>query len=62
MTVAGEPAEKAFVLLHFTQRSIGAQQSDGFRLATDNVVDGNDLPLPQGTQQFNIWNRGALLR
>ena len=54
MTVAGEPAEKAFVLLHFTQRSIGAQQTGGFRLVTDNVVDGNDLSPPQGTQQFKV--------
>ena len=54
MTVAGEPAEKALVLLHFTQRSIGAQQSGGFRLVTDNVVDGSDLVLPQDTQQFKV--------
>ena len=54
MTVADEPAEKAFVLLHFTQRSIGAQQTGGFRLVTDNVVDGNDLSPPQGTQQFKV--------
>ena len=55
MTVAGEAAEKALVLLHFTQRSIGAQQSGGFRLVTDNVVDGSDLAsLPQGTQSFKV--------
>ena len=54
MTVAGEAAEKAFVLLHFTQRSVGAQQSGGFRLVTDNVVDGSDLVLPQDTQQFKV--------
>ena len=53
MTMAGEPAEKALVLLHFTQRSIGAQQSGGFRLVTDNVVDGNDLTL-RGTEQFKV--------
>ena len=55
MTVAGEPAENALVLLHFTQRSIGAQQSCGFRLVTDNVVHGSDLAsLPQGTQSFKV--------
>ena len=55
MTVAGEAAEKALVLLHFTQRSIGAQQSGGFRLVTENVVDGSDLAsLPQGTQSFKV--------
>jgi hypothetical protein len=43
MTVAGEPAEKAVVLLHFTQRSVGAQKSGGFRVVTDNVIDGSDL-------------------
>ena len=43
MTVAGEPAEKAIVLLHFTQRSVGAQKSGGFRVVTDNVIDGSDL-------------------
>ena len=62
MTVAGEPAEKALVLLHFTQRSIAAQQSCGFRVVTDNVVDGNDLALPEDTDQFNVGNRGTLLR
>ena len=54
MTVAGEPAEKALVLLHFTQRSIGAQQSGGFRLVTDNVVDDTDSVLPLGTQQVKV--------
>jgi len=44
MTVAGEPAEKAFVLLHFTQRSFGAQNAGGFRVVTDNVLDGSVLP------------------
>ena len=43
MTVAGEPAEKAIVLLHFTQRSCGAQNAAGFRVVTDNVLDGSDL-------------------
>ena len=43
MTVAGESAEKALVLLHFTQRSVGAQKSGGFRVVTDNVIDGSDL-------------------
>ena len=47
MTVCVERAEKALVLLHFTQRSIGAQQSTGNRVVTDNVVDGTDLALPQ---------------
>ncbi len=42
MTVASEPAEKAIVLLHFTQRSVGAQKSGGFRVLTDNVEDGSD--------------------
>ena len=41
-------------MLHCTQRSIGAQQSGGFRLVTDNVVDGNDLALPQGKEQFKV--------
>ena len=54
MTVAGEPAEKPLVLLHFTQRSIGAQQSGGFRLVTDNVVDGSDLVLPQDKEQLEV--------
>ena len=44
MTVAGEPAEKALVLLHFTQRSFGAQNAGGFRVVTDNVIDGSVLP------------------
>ena len=43
MTVAGEPAEKALVLLHFTQRSFGAQNAGGFRVVTDNVIDGSVL-------------------
>ena len=43
MLVADEAAEKAFVLLHFTQRSIGAQQPGGIRFVTDNVIDGSDL-------------------
>ena len=43
MTVAGEPAEKALVLLHFTQRSVGAQKSCGSRVVTNNVLDGSDL-------------------
>ena len=43
MTVAGEPAEKALVLLHFTQKSIGAQNAGGFRVVSNNVIDGSDL-------------------
>ena len=54
MTVCGERAEKALVLLHFTQRSIGSQQSAGFRLVTDNVVDGANLDLPQDTSQLKV--------
>ncbi len=46
--------KKALVLLHFTQRSIGAQQSTGFRVVTDNVVDGTDLALPQGTPELKV--------
>ena len=44
MTVAGEPTEKAIVLLHFTQRSVGAQNAAGFRVVTDNVLDGSVVP------------------
>ena len=40
--------------MHFTQRTIGGKGSGGFRLVTDNVVDGSDLALPQGTQQFEV--------
>ena len=43
MTVAGEPAEKALVLLHFTERPVGARSGCGFRLITDNVLDGSGL-------------------
>ena len=51
MTVMGERAEKALVLLHFTQRSIGCQQAGGFRLVTDNVIDGAIL---QSTPQVKV--------
>ena len=40
--------------MHFTQRSIGAQQSGGFRLVTDNVVDGSDLVLPRDKEQLEV--------
>ena len=60
MTVGGEPAEKALVLLHFTQRSIGSQQSGGFRVVTDNVVDGSD-PL-EATLKVGIVARCSIER
>ena len=42
LTVGGEPAEKVLVLLYFTQRSAGNLQANGFRLLTDNVLDGSE--------------------
>ena len=42
MVIRGEPSDKALVLLQFSQRSLGAQISNGFRLATDNVKDACD--------------------
>ena len=62
MTVAGEPAEKALVLLHFTQRSIGAQQSGGFRVVTDNVIDGSDLAPAAEQLKFGIVARCTIER
>ena len=37
-----EPADKAFVLLKFTQRSLGKQILNGFRIVTDHVEDACD--------------------
>jgi len=48
------PGGKTLVLLHFTQRSIGAQQSGGFRVVTDNVVDGSDSAPRQSTPQIKV--------
>ena len=60
MTVDGEPAEKALVLLHFTQKSVGAQQSGGFRVVTDNVLDGAE-PAP-GSMKVGILARCSVER
>jgi len=54
MTVGGEPADTSLVLLHFTQRSIGAQQSGGFRVVTENVADGLDSASLQSTPQLKV--------
>ena len=54
MTVSSERAERALVLLYFTQRSIGSQQSAGFRVVTDHVVDGTAFELPHGTAQLKV--------
>ena len=37
-----EPADKALVLLKFTQRSVGKQILNGFRIVTDHVQDACD--------------------
>jgi len=37
-----EPADKALVLLKFTQRSVGKQILNGFRIVTDHVEDACD--------------------
>ena len=37
------------MLLYFTQRSAGGQQAGGFRLVTDNVLDGSEPSLLQST-------------
>ena len=42
MTINGQPAEKALVFLHFTQRSLGASVANGFRVVTENVRDACD--------------------
>ena len=42
LTVQGNPVEKAFALLHFTQTTKGAQQQGTFRVVADGVVDGGD--------------------
>ena len=44
LTVGGEPAKKALVLLYFTQRSAGNMQASGFRLLAYNVLDGSEPP------------------
>ena len=49
LTAKGGPAEKALVLLYFTKQSMGNQQASGFRLVTDNVLDGCESPLLQST-------------
>ena len=55
MTVASEPAERALVLLHFAQRSVGAQKSGGFRVVTDNVIHGRTWRLLQSSSKSESW-------
>ena len=49
MTVAGEPAEKALVMLRFTQRPVGSLVTNGFRLVTDNVASASDAETQRST-------------
>jgi len=42
MVADEEPADKALVLLKFTQRSVGKQILNGFRIVTDHVEDACD--------------------
>ena len=43
MLFRGQPVDKALVLLHFTQRSKGAQVANGFRMVTEGAKDGTNL-------------------
>ena len=42
MEADGEPADKALVLLKFSQRSVGKQILNGFRVVTEQVEDACD--------------------
>ena len=42
MEADGEPADKALVVLKFSQRSVGKQIVNGFRVVTDQVEDACD--------------------
>ena len=42
IVIDGEPSDKVVALLRFTQRSVGKQIANGFRLVTDNVQDACD--------------------
>jgi len=42
MEADGEPADKALVLMRFTQRSVGKQILNGFRIVSDHVEDACD--------------------
>ena len=59
LTVGGEPAEKALVLLYFTQRSAGNLQASGVRLLTDNVLDGSE---PSRLQHVDASKYGTIAR
>ena len=62
LTVGGEIAEKALVLLYFTQRSAGNLQASGFRLLTDNVLDGSEPSRLQTRRCVQVWNHNAFAR
>ena len=51
MLADGEPVEKAWTLLHFTQRGNGKQHGHGFRIVSDRVQDATTAAAAELTKE-----------